>query len=121
MGLNKYQCLASEVPPFIFGNKILLNEENDDNPETTDTSQSEKDGTSHTSRYDYIEKVKDTKNTNDNDKYKEDTSKNQDSNEHVDNPETSDTLCDGIFIKKTKEEEALIERLMTMNFKHHVI
>ena len=41
IGLNKYQCLTPDVPPFLPGNKILLNEENDDNPETTHTSQSE--------------------------------------------------------------------------------
>ena len=42
MRFNKYQCLTPDLPPFIPGNKILLNEENDDNPETTDTSQYEK-------------------------------------------------------------------------------
>ena len=47
MGLNKHQCLTPNTPPFIHGNKRLLNEENDDNLETTDTSQSEKDDTSH--------------------------------------------------------------------------
>ena len=57
---------------------------------------------SHTSRDDSIAKVKDTKNTNDDDKYKEDTSKLQDCNERFDNPETSDTLCDESFIKTTK-------------------
>ena len=36
MGLNKDQCLTPDVPQFIPGNKILLNKENDDNPETTD-------------------------------------------------------------------------------------
>ena len=68
MGLNKDQCLTPNVPPFIPGNIILLNEVNDDNPETIDTSQSEKDYTSHNSRDDSIEKVKDTKNTNNDDK-----------------------------------------------------
>ena len=37
MGLNKDQCLTPDVPPFLPGNKILLNEENDENPETIDT------------------------------------------------------------------------------------
>ena len=41
--------------------------------------------------------------TNDDDEYKEDTSKYQDSNERVDNPETSDTLRDDSVIKTTKE------------------
>ena len=35
---------------------------------------------SHTSRDDSVEKAKDTKTTNDDDKYKEDTSKHQDGN-----------------------------------------
>ena len=47
------------------------------------------------------------KKTNDDDKYKEDTSQHQDSNE--------------IVINTTKEEDALIKRFMSMNFKHHVI
>ena len=48
-------------------------------------------------------KAKDTKNTNDDDKYKEDTSKHQDGNGRVDNPETSDTLRDESVIKTTIE------------------
>ena len=36
--------------------------------------------------------MKDTKNANDDDEYKEDTSKHKGGNERVDNPETSDTL-----------------------------
>ena len=59
---------------------------------------------SHTSRDDFIEKAKDIKNTNDNDEYKQETSKHQDGNECVDNPETSDMLCDDSIIKETKEE-----------------
>ena len=58
---------------------------------------------SHTIRDDSIAKAKDTKNKNDDNKYKEDTSKLQDGNERVDNPETSDTLCDNSVIKTTKE------------------
>ena len=83
-------------------NKSLRNEGKYDNPETTDNSKSEKYDTSNTSRDDYIAKLKHTKNTNDDDKYKEDTSKHQDGNERVDNPETSDTLRYEIFIKTTK-------------------
>ena len=75
---------------------------------------------SHTSRDDSIAKVKDRK-TNGDGEYKEYTQKYQDSNESVDNPETSETLRDDIFIKTTKEEESLIKWLMTMNLKHHVI
>ena len=76
---------------------------------------------SHTNKDDSIEILKDTKNTNDDGKYKDDISKNQDSNESVDNPENSDTSRNESFINKTKEEAALIERLITMNFKHHVM
>ena len=41
--------------------KKILNEDNDNNPETTDTSQSKKYDMPHTSRDDYIVKVKDKK------------------------------------------------------------
>ena len=91
------------MSPFLPGNKILSNEENGYNLETTDTSQSEKDDTSYTSRDDSIAKEKDTKNSNDDDEYKEDTSKLQDGNERVDSPETSDNFRDDSVIKKTKE------------------
>ena len=50
----------------------------------------------------FTEKMKDKKNTNDDDKYKEETSKLQDCNESVDNSETSDTLCYDSIIKTTK-------------------
>ena len=56
------------LSPFLPVNKILLNKENDHNPETTDTSLSEKYDMSHTSSDDFITKAKDTKNTNDDDK-----------------------------------------------------
>ena len=102
MRLNKYQCLTTDIPPFLPRNKILINEGNDDNPEDTDTSQYEKYDTSHTTRDDSIEKAKETKNTYDDDEYKENTSKHQDGNERVDNTKTSDTLRDEIFIKATK-------------------
>ena len=39
--------------PFLPWYKILLNEENDDNPETTDITLSEKDDMSHTSTDDF--------------------------------------------------------------------
>ena len=65
--------------------------------------------------------IRKTKKTNDDDEYKEDTSKHQDVNECVDNHETSDTLRNKIDINTKKEEEPLIKRLMTMNFKPHVI
>ena len=61
------------------------------------------------------------KNTNDDDEYKQDNLKNQDGNESVDNPETSDTSRNESVINTTKEEQALIKRLMYMDYKHHVI
>ena len=42
------------------------------------------------------------KNTNNDDEYKEETSKIQDGNESVDNSETSDTLCGDSIINTTK-------------------
>ena len=44
------------MSPFIPGNKILLDEDNYNNPETTDTSQSEEYDMSHTSPDDFTEK-----------------------------------------------------------------
>ena len=44
------------MSPFLPRNKRLLNEENDDNPETKDTSISEKDGMSHASTDDFTGK-----------------------------------------------------------------
>ena len=76
---------------------------------------------SHTSPYDFTETKNDKKITNNDDKYKEETSKNKEGNESVDNSETSDTLRDDRIIKTTKKREALIQRLRTMNFKYHVI
>ena len=70
LGLQKYQCLPPQLPPFNPGFKSLRNEANDDNPETIDTSITDKDDTSHTNQDDYIENVKATKNKNNYDKYK---------------------------------------------------
>ena len=42
-------------------------------------------------------------------------------NESVDDSETSDILCGDSIIKTTKKREVLIQRLMTMSFKYHVI
>ena len=44
------------LSPFLTGNKSLLNEDNDDNPETTYTSLSKKDDMSHTSPDTFTEK-----------------------------------------------------------------
>ena len=44
------------LSPYLFGNKWLLNEDYDDNPETTYTSISGKDDMSHTSPDDFTEK-----------------------------------------------------------------
>ena len=109
------------MSPFLPGNKIILNEDNDDNLGTTDISLSGKDDMSHTSTDDFTEKPNDKKITNNDDEYKEENSKIQEVNESVDNSETSNTLRDDSIIKTTKEREALIQRFMTMNFKYHVI
>ena len=119
--LKKDQCLTADVPPFLPGNKSLRNEENDDNPETIDTSHTEKDDMSHTNQDDSIVNVKDMKNTDYDNKYKEDTLKYQDGKESVVNPEILNTSCNESVINITKETEALIEGLMSMNFKNHVI
>ena len=113
----KYRALS----PFIPGNERLLNKDNNYNPETTDTSISEKYYMSHTSPDDFTGRIKDERNTNDDDKYKEETLILQYSNKSVDNSETSDTLRDDSIIKTTKYEEAFIPQLMTMNFKYHII
>ena len=42
-------------------------------------------------------------------------------NESVDDSETSDNLRDDSIIKTIKKEEALMQRLMTINFKYHEI
>ena len=76
---------------------------------------------SRTNRDDFIENVKSMKNTNDYDKYKEDTLKYQDGKESVVNPEILNTSCNESVINITKETEALIEGLMSMDFKNHVI
>ena len=44
------------LSPFLPGNKILLNEDNDDNPETTDNSISGKGDTSYNSPDDFTGK-----------------------------------------------------------------
>ena len=108
------------MSPFLPVNKRLLNEDNYYNPETTDTSLSGKDDMSHNIPDDFTEK-KDKTITNNDDKYKEETSKLQDGNESVDNSETSDTLRYDHIIKTTKKIEALIQWLRTMNFKYHGI
>ena len=77
LDLQKYQSLPPHVPPFTHGFKSLRNESNDDNPETTDTSRTDKDDTSCTNQDDYIENVKSMKNTNDDEKYKEDNAQHQ--------------------------------------------
>ena len=59
---------------------------------------------SHTSRDDSIAKVTYTKNTNDDDEYKEYISRHQDGNERVDNPETLDNLRDESVSRQPKKK-----------------
>ena len=89
------------LSPFLPGNKRLLNEDNDDNPETKDTSISGKYDMSHTSPDDFTE-TNDKNITNNDDEYKEETSQIQEGNKSVDYSETSDTLRDDSIIKTTK-------------------
>ena len=105
---KKKYIKSKYLSPFIPGNKRILNEDNDDHPETTDISLSEKDDTAHTSQYDFTGKTNDKKIKNIDDKYKEKTMELQDGYESIDNSETSDTLCDDIIIKNNNEEETLI-------------
>ena len=93
------------MSPFLPGNEIILNNENDHNPETIYTSRSEKDDMSHNSRDGFIEKAKDENNTNDDDEYKAETSKLQDSNESVDNSETSDVFCVMILLSRQPKKK----------------
>ena len=57
---------------------------------------------SHNSQDGYMARLKYTKDTTYDEKYKEDTLKLQYGNERVNNPETSDTLRDDSVIKTTK-------------------
>ena len=91
------------LSPFIPGNKISLKEDNDDNPEITVTSLYGKDDMSHTSKDDFTGKTNDKKITNNDDEYKEETSKIKEGNESVDSFETSDNLRDDSIIKTTKK------------------
>ena len=102
LGLKKDQCLTSDVPPCLPGMKSFRNKEHDDNPETTDTSYTNRDNMSNTIQYDYIVNVKYMKNTNDDDEYKEDTSKHHEGIETVNNHETSNTSRNGTQPKEKK-------------------
>ena len=73
---KKKNIKSKALSPFLPVNKILINEENDNNPETKNTSLSEKDDMSHTSPDVFTGKWQ--KNTNDDDKYREGPSKLQD-------------------------------------------
>ena len=83
LGIQRDQCLPPHLPPFPPGFKSLRNEENYDYNETKDTSSTDKDDTSRTNQDDSIENLKSMKNTNDDEKYKEENSQHQDGNESV--------------------------------------
>ena len=89
---------------FIPGNKIILYEDNDNNPETTDTLLTGKYDITHTGS-DYFTGKKMKKVTNNDDEYREETWKVQEGYESVDNSETSETLRDDSIIKTTKKEK----------------
>ena len=91
--IEKYQSLLPHLPKFPPEFKSLRNEEKNDNPESKDNSKTDIDDMSLTDWDDFIENVKATKNTNDENKYKEDNKQHQDDNENV--------------IKKTKKTKHL--------------
>ena len=80
LGLQKDKRLSPHVPPFPPIFKSLRNEADYDNTETTDISCTDKDDTSRTNRDDSIENLKATKNTNDDNKYKDYNLHHQDGN-----------------------------------------
>ena len=98
---HKFIKLAA-LSPFIPVNKISLNEDNYDNPETTDTSLSGKDDMSQISRDDFTGKTNDKTIIDHDEDYKEETSKRKKGNESFDNSETSDNLCGDSIILTTK-------------------
>ena len=61
------------------------------------------------------------KTTDYDEEYKEETSKMKEDKEIIYNYETSDSLRDDSIIKTTKKRQSLIQQLMTMNFKYHVM
>ena len=83
LGIPKYLCLPSHISPFSSESKSLINKANDDNTETTDTKRTDKDDTSLTDQYYYIESVKAMEEKNDNSKYKEENLQHQHSDESV--------------------------------------
>ena len=101
----------TDLSPFLPWNKRILNEDKDDNPETTDTSLFGKYDMSHTSPDDFTEKTNDKKIKNNGYEYKEETSKIKEGNEIVDNYETSDTLNDDSIIntKKKRSIDSTVE------------
>ena len=72
LGIRKDQSLPPHVPKFPPGFKSLRNQADDDHHESTDTPCTDKDDMSRNNSDDSIENVKATKNTNDDDEYKED-------------------------------------------------
>ena len=68
LGIEKDQSLPPHVPKFSPGFKSLINEAYDDNHESTNTSRPDKNDTSRTDKYDYIENLKAMRNKNDDDK-----------------------------------------------------
>ena len=89
------------MSPFIPVNKILLNEDNYDHPETTNTSLSRKDDMSQISKDDFTGKTNFKTVIDHDEDYKEETSKRNKGNESVDNSETLDNLCGDSIIVTT--------------------
>ena len=105
--IGKYQSLPLHLPKFPIGYKSLRNKADHDLHEYTDTSHIDKYDSSRTDKDKSIDNLKSMNDKNSDDKYKEGNLQHQHGNESV--------------INKTKEEESLIKRFMSMNFQKKVI
>ena len=99
LGNEKDQSLPPQLAKYFSGYKSLIHKAKDNHNDSTDTSRTDKE--------DYINNLKAINNKNIDDKYTYDNSQDNNSNESV--------------INKTKEEEDLMDRLMSMNFPRKVI
>ena len=96
---KKHQSLPPKLAKYCPGYKLLLNKAEDDRSNSTDTSRTDKEYS--------VNNLKTMNNKDIDDKYKDEHSQYQNSNESV--------------INKTKEEESLIECLMLMNLPSKVV
>ena len=95
----KNQILPSHLPKFCSGYKLLINVADDDRRYSIDMSCTDKEYS--------IDNLKSTNKKNIDDGYKEENLQHQ--------------HCNASVINKTKEEEVLIKKLMSVNFQKKVI